>query len=390
MKNGNALRAKNMMYVQQLAYLPMKTIENLIELAEKKLGAQKYAVILHDKDIDKNGLPEDPHIQMMMSFENARYVKSIAKELGDKPEYLEVWKGDSRNGYAYLIHATTEARHKHQYSVDEVKANFDYPAMIQKMTQEVKSRETYRDSAKINMILDLVYSGEMTKDEAAEQLSGQQYAKASKSIDIVFNRHLEVQAEKWREEMIREGKCVKVIWICGNAGTGKTRLAKAYAEKKGQPYYVSGSSRDIFQNYKGEHILILDELRPRNIPYHDLLRILDPFSVQWQTMAPSRYTDKALAVELIIVTSPFDPKNFYEVEFGGRTKAKEIDRFEQLERRIALVIKMEQKEIYTETFNTWQDRYIKKASTIRPNTYSNAGSPQPAADADTIYNDMLQ
>lgn len=63
------------------------------------------------------------------------------------------------------------------------------------------------------------------------------------------------------------GAEVQVIWLTGPAGTGKTSLAKEYAKKKGQPYFIAGSSRDIFQGYAGEHTLILDELRPKTITY---------------------------------------------------------------------------------------------------------------------------
>lgn len=67
--------------------------------------------------------------------------------------------------------------------------------------------------------------------------------------------------------MAEEGKRVQVIWIYGPAGTGRTWLAKEYAAKANQPFYISGSSRDIFQTYAGEHTLIMDEFRPYTIQY---------------------------------------------------------------------------------------------------------------------------
>ena len=36
---------------------------------------------------------------------------------------------------------------------------------------------------------------------------------------------------------------------------------------------MAGSSRDIFQGYSGEHTIILDELRPRNLEYLNSLEI---------------------------------------------------------------------------------------------------------------------
>ena len=50
---------KNMMYEQQVKYLPAQTIDNLVDMIENKLKPKKYAVILHDKDTDDNGTPKE-------------------------------------------------------------------------------------------------------------------------------------------------------------------------------------------------------------------------------------------------------------------------------------------------------------------------------------------
>ena len=48
-------------------------------------------------------------------------------------------------------------------------------------------------------------------------------------------------------------------------------------------------------------------------------------------MAPARYADKALACDLIVITSPYDPRFFYEEQFGlrrdinGRCTDNDID-----------------------------------------------------------------
>src|SRR5699024_6278721 len=140
-------------------------------------------------------------------------------------------------------------------------------------------------------------------------MTGAQYGRYKRQIEDVWRKRLQNLADAWRQEMAAQGRKVKVIWIYGVAGVGKTRMARAYAEKLGQSYYITGSSRDLFQNYKGEHTWIIDELRPNVIPYQDLLRIMDPYGAQ--VMAPSRYADKALACDVIIVTTPYDPITFY-------------------------------------------------------------------------------
>lgn len=73
--------------------------------------------------------------------------------------------------------------------------------------------------------------------------------------------------------------------------------------------------------------MILDELRPKNFEYDDLLKMLDPFN--FDCSVPSRYFDKYLTTKIIIITSPYNPRDFYD----GYYTAK-IDSFKQLNRRI--------------------------------------------------------
>lgn len=189
--------------------------------------------------------------------------------------------------------------------------------------------------------------------------------------------------------MAAQGRKVKVIWIYGVSGVGKTRLALAYAEKLGQSYYITGSSRDLFQNYKGEHTLIIDELRPNVIPYQDLLRLTDPFGTQ--VMAPARYHDRALACDTIIVTSPYDPIKFY---FGLRS-VQSVDSYRQLLRRIELMLQMDARYIYPVHFNAHVINYYGGVlepipGMEEPNPYSHkddTGSPEDNAAA--LFRDVM-
>ena len=130
-------------------------------------------------------------------------------------------------------------------------------------------------------------------------------------------------------------------------------MARDLAEKENRPYYVAGSSRDIFQDYAGEHTIILDELRPKVVAYQDLLRILDPFGARTVVKAPARYVDKTLAADLILVTSPYSPHAFWQEQFSAVDKNKGsaakkslaeqgVDGFDQLARRIGVTIQLEQ------------------------------------------------
>lgn len=361
--NESRVRAKNMMYTQQLKHLPTENADNLIQQTEKT-SPKKYALIIHDKDKNEQNEPVEAHVHLMMSYENARSLKSIAKALKDDPQYIEVWKGKAENGYSYLVHATRDSVNKYQYSPLEVRANFNYTEEIRRITEEVEKSRQLKSGA---LLLDALYKGELTKEEVEKTLSGSQYGKMKRQIEDVWSKHLQFKANEWREEMKKSGKQIEVIWISGKAGTGKTSLAKAYAEKLNRPYFITGSSKDIFQNYSGEHTMIIDEFRANMIQYPDLLRILDPFGSQ--VMAPSRYNDKALSCDLIIITSPFNPVAFYQKLFD-RDSQNFIDSLDQLLRRITLTIEMDDLHIKAVEYDGETHSYIVIDNATKENVYS--------------------
>jgi hypothetical protein len=160
-----------------------------------------------------------------------------------------------------------------------------------------------------------------------------------------MEKRMERLARAWRKQMREEHKSVIIIWLYGEAGTGKTWFAKNYAGRLKRDWFFTGSSRDPFQTYNGEPIVILDELRPDTFEYADLLKMFDPFNDS--AMAASRYFDKPLTADTFIVTSPYSPWKFYDnMKKKSFSFDEDIDRFNQLARRISFVQHMN--ENYTE------------------------------------------
>lgn len=389
-------KCRHMMYTQQLSHLPMKDLTELQTIVEQKIQPERYALILHDQETDDKGNLKPPDVHVMMSFAHARHLSSVAHLLGDVPQYIEAWDSHHENGYAYLVHSTRQAQAegKHQYDPGEVIANFDYPAYLLSLQTKSVQKTRQQDMAAKDLI-DAMYAGILTKSEVEQRLTGSQLGYYKRQIDAVWSKVLRNRADAWRKEMREQGKQVTVIWLFGVAGAGKTRLAREIAEKQGRPYFMSGSSRDIFEDYSSEGIIILDELRPKVMAYQDLLRLLDPFGVE--VKAPSRYFDKHIAADMIIVTSPYSPYAFWLEQFttivkhDGYARKQSLadqgpDGFAQLERRVSATIMVQPGTIDLVAFSDKDGRYNVLSSRVNPYLFV---SPAPRCSSEEVFKKMF-
>lgn len=383
------LKATNVMFVQQLDKLPYDNLTENVEAITNTLKPKRYAAILHNKDLENQKLVE-PNIHLVMQFENARSLNNLAKLTNQPVQQIEKWDGDVNNAYSYLLHQTTNSQHKHQYKAKEVIANFDYIGLIKKISKDVESKTNLKDSVVINNVLDLLYDGDITLQQAEEMLSGSQYGKAKQKLDAVNKKRMEKIADEWRQNMRKNKQSSTVIWLWGESSTGKTKLAKKYALQFGDNYYFSGSIRDPFQRYEGQNIIILDELRPKNIDYSDLLKMLDPYNDE--AMAASRYFDKPLTANFFIITSPYSPKAFYKELVNRGEVLANIDTFEQLARRLLIVQKMTIKEMFLEFYDPNSRNFVPDLITVKQNPYSSTITKNQTTknEALSLYNSILK
>ena len=347
-------KCRNFMYEQQVTHLPNNmTMDDIYNHVEKNLKPKRMACILHNKDLkDDNKTPAEDHIHMMLQFENARSVNQVAKDIGDNSQQLEIWKGNVENGFSYLIHATDNARHKYQYSCSEVRANFDYPAAIAKISKKISKISSISSAQKLKSILDLVALGELTLIDAKSQLTGSDYAKVGDKLKKAHELFLERRAEELHNRMIKNNEMVDVHWFFGGSETGKSFLAEMLANQLGIPYYKTTTTTHPFQFYQAEPTIILDELRPEIIPYSELLTLINPFS-RGKVAVSSRYFNKVLSCKTIFITTPYDPVTFYR-----GYSLRNLDKGEQLFRRLSSVLQLDMDWIYKMEYKPQLKRYL--------------------------------
>lgn len=327
------IRSLVYMYEQQVEHIPFD-----IKIISTKLNnlpnIDKWAYILHDKDINSESKKVLPHYHVVFTFKKRIELSTLAKIFGDNIQQFEIMtkrgtsaKSSANNSFAYLIHATANSRDKFQYPTNNVIANFDFKKFVEEQNQILSPKD----------ILDLLADGTLDKNTALvklSQLSGISLARYKKKVEDVWNAHLLIKYKEWLTEKYEKQEPIRCIWLFGNAGTGKTRYATSFARKNEITYFKSKSSNDPFENYAGESILILDELRPNSLTYSDLLQILDPFQYEKSTVA--RYHNAPIQADIIFITSPYGPIEFYSKIKGIDS---EIDSFNQLRRRLSIIVK---------------------------------------------------
>lgn len=126
-------------------------------------------------------------------------------------------------------------------------------------------------------------------------------------------------------------RTVKVHWIFGDSGSGKTYHFVDLCETVGEEniYLVSDFKHGAFDKYCAEKILFIDELKPDTISYASLLSLLDGYKKQ----ISARYTNAFSLWSEIYITSVFAPEEFYNAIVPHCRRL--TDTFEQLRRRIA-------------------------------------------------------
>ncbi|GAA5429435.1 Rep family protein [Lactococcus lactis] len=323
--------------------------EEIFARANELEGLKICALIVHDKDENKNGL-KDAHIHGYLEFSKQKTIASISSVLAIEPQYVEAPKKGRYgrlNCLAYLIHAKN--LDKYQYSPEEVETfeTFDYEEFIDDNLEDFKKYNATDKRKKGEIGLDLalqeVQQGklklrEIMRDENLALL----YANHMNQFNDSFNFY-GLRNAMLRLDELEQGKYdLTVLYIQGAPGIGKSFLAREVAQKVreyGNKHgfasdVFSASSSNPFDDYYGEDILILDDLRQESLKVSDWLKLFDPLNTARMS---ARYRNKMIVPRLVILA------NYQSIEqFFGSFNFKNED-INQFIRRISFSSKITEK-----------------------------------------------
>ena len=299
----------------------------LDRLAKRKKGL-KYFVAVHNRG------KEDEHYHIVICC--GSYSQITFKTLKNMFPYsfIDSVKYGVKNAVQYLIHMNNPE--KEQYSWDIVKTNA--PSKL----EEYKIPKSEEPKEKIKRILADISECRIMEHEIPSKIGFDLYFRFSSRINKAFDYQ-----KKLIQKMDRDAI---VIFIQGPGGLGKTTFAKAYAIENNKSYCLSASSRDPYQNYKSEQVMILDDIKYESIKIEDMLGFLDPHNNRGLS---SRFSDKNCIADTIFVISNKTIQEWYKDESPELKHA--------FLRRISVVLSfigISEDYVSTYTVNSIDDKYV--------------------------------
>lgn len=143
-------------------------------------------------------------------------------------------------------------------------------------------------------IINSIMNGSITEGNLSQHVTALEEDKFSSSIRNTF-------ARKKRDLTLIKDRNMKVVYVCGASGAGKTTFAKMLCRALGLTYFISGSKRDPLQGLTPDtDVIILDDLSPDTFEWKELLKLLDNHTA---SAAAARFSDKFVNCKMIIITN---------------------------------------------------------------------------------------
>lgn len=320
--------------------------------------------ILHDKDVisiwnqSKMKNVEElkaKHVHILVKFGKGDTLNSLAVKAGVAPQYLEKAKS-GRYGYdnllAYLIHVKDEK--KYQYNPDEVVTALGenyisvYNRRMETWVRGRATKEAKETNLSVDYLISEILTGKLTKSQVLLTNEFYKiYALHKRKINDAFDTAGESKSYQTIADL-EDGNFKKtILFIMAESGAGKTVLSKKIIsilqsivlKKTDQRWdYCLTASNNAFDEYNGQDILFLDDIRGDSLSVSDWLKLLDPYTI---SPISARYHNKMGSAKVIIITSTKTPSEFFSIAKGNFRED-----LGQFFRRIDLLINIEENEFH--------------------------------------------
>nr|WAE42124.1 MAG: replication associated protein [Cressdnaviricota sp.] len=212
------------------------------------------------------------HLQGYFSFKSQRSWDALQKKLS--PMHIEVSKGSPIQNFIYC----TKGFAGDENSTGDFYEKGERPKGAGKRTD-------------LDKIKELVKKPGITRQELfTEAKSYQAYKMAEIGMELFSAKR------NW---------AMNVQWWYGPTGTGKSKESYELYPNAWRTGTTSGEF--IFNGYNGEEVIIMDDLRPSNISFNMLLKVLDRYPCTVNVKNGSR----ELLCKTIVITTPKHPSVFY-------------------------------------------------------------------------------
>ena len=276
----------------------------------------KIALIVHDKDISYGTKLVEPHIHGYIEFSNKKDLNVLALNLGILPQYIESsgrGKYGKVNSKAYLIHA--KDKDKYQYPASDVETfdTFDYEAFVNQNREDFEKYAATKKREKTDESLDMVFqkiiTGELTEDDIFDDEELRfLWANNQNKFEEAFHAQAVFSARETMRALQNGEFKLTAIFVHGRSDSGKTTFAKKIgndiiqvAKEESLDWRMYDSDvTNPFDAYRGEEVILLNDLRYDSLKPADWLKLLDPLN---NSRMSARYRNRLVAGRIFILTN---------------------------------------------------------------------------------------
>lgn len=307
------------------------TLEWLVDtfVEWNKTFPMNYFIIAHTPDDGDPNL----HFHVVASFFSPTHF-SVVK---NKFPFGNIQTAKSiRKAVQYLVHANHPE--KVQYSWSDIVTN-----VTDLTAYQVKTRTQLAVS--LQYVFNGIEKGEITPYNYQYTIPMDVYSQNERVIQAAFKHHSDSVTSNIHRP-------IKVIYIYGSSGIGKSRLAYDLAKSlyPDEEPALASAERDPLQDYKGQHVLIWGEFRSSHMKYSDLISFIDP---HYRSSGSSRYRNKHFEGDLIIMASTQPLSTVYQ---GVQTS----DNHRELRRRVQEYYQFVDDRVQVSFYDIRSNSYVQK------------------------------